>query len=509
MSESKQLKSVIRRTVAYWSILAVFTICLGAVSFAQAGVTPSFRGIGFMKDGGPTSHANGISGDGSTVIGSAWGPSGTEACTWTTADGFVGLGDLPGAGFSSTAYGASYDGSVVVGKSNYVSGWEEAFRWTAATGIASLGVLPGGYPSSVATDVSADGSVVTGFSNSDIYTYGANEAFRWTAGGMVGLGALGGDTSPMSEGHGISGDGSIVVGYSTSPFIEAFGWTAAEGMVGLGGLPSITSTTSQSEAISADGSTIVGQSTHFDGPEAFIWRRRDDGGGNMVGLGDLFGGSFHSHAFDVSGNGAVVVGDSWSASAFREPFVWDPIHGMRSLKGILVNDYGLDLTGWDLRTAFGVSDDGQTIVGTGVNPSGRPEGWIVTIAAPEFAIGYDYEVAGANFASVVLPEAGDDLFALFLWDGASFVFEQELAAGELFAFAAAGVSRFRILGIEENAFLDPDDPSTFAAAFTFTSGGTPDVTALGLVPEPSTVSLLMVITLAKLTSKRRTLRARK
>jgi hypothetical protein len=49
---------------------------------------------------------------------------------------------------------------------------------------------------------------------------------------------------------------------------------------------------------------------------------------------------------------------------------------MRSLKGILTNIYGLDLTGWTLTGASGISDDGKTIVGRGINPDGNEEAWI-------------------------------------------------------------------------------------------------------------------------------------
>jgi hypothetical protein len=59
-------------------------------------------------------------------------------------------------------------------------------------------------------------------------------------------------------------------------------------------------------------------------------------------------------------------------------FIWDPIHGIRSLQTVLT-DYGLDLTGWSLEIAYGVSDDGRTIVGRGQNPSGQTEAWIAVL----------------------------------------------------------------------------------------------------------------------------------
>jgi len=44
--------------------------------------------------------------------------------------------------------------------------------------------------------------------------------------------------------------------------------------------------------------------------------------------------------------------------------------GLRSLRDLLVKGYGLDLTGWTLRSATGISADGRSIVGFGIDPSG-------------------------------------------------------------------------------------------------------------------------------------------
>jgi hypothetical protein len=56
---------------------------------------------------------------------------------------------------------------------------------------------------------------------------------------------------------------------------------------------------------------------------------------------------------------------------------------MRSLQAVLTNDYGLNLTGWTLQYANGISSNGATIVGSGIDPSGQAEAWIAQI--PEAA----------------------------------------------------------------------------------------------------------------------------
>ena len=101
---------------------------------------------------------------------------------------------------------------------------------------------------------------------------------------------------------------------------------------------------------------------------------------------------------------------------------------------------------------------------------------------PDPAIGYDYAISsgGANFASVVLPKAGDDRFDLYLFDGTKWVFQAVLASGVPYDFGGAGVPRFRISRIEPSAGLDPTNGTAFISGLTFVAGGffTGSMTAL-------------------------------
>ena len=246
----------------------------------------------------------------------------------------VGLGDLPGGSFLSTAYGVSADGSVIVGRgsSDAGAGTDEAFRWENGT-MTGLGGLSGDNWRSYAYNVSADGSVVVGGCVVDSPDLQTTEAFRWENGTMVGIGKLTGGQGNGSRAWGVSADGSVVVGYSSS---EAAGW----------------------------------------GQEAFRWED-----GVMIGLGDLPGGYFHSIAQATSADGSVIVGSSVTVGSVEEAFIWDELNGMQNLKDVLTNDYGLDLTGWTLQGARGISDDGLTIVGVGSSLNGT-EAWIATIPEP-------------------------------------------------------------------------------------------------------------------------------
>jgi len=131
---------------------------------------------------------------------------------------------------------------------------------------------------------------------------------------------------------------------------------------------------SQAKDVAADGSVVVG-ARDFG---AFRWSA-DDG---AVYLGDLPGGPLQSTAKGVSGDGSVVVGASYSGSG-PEAFLWDAPDGIRSLRAVLVDDYGLDLSGWILTTAEDISRDGRTIVGSGINPDGVTEAWIATLPSTD------------------------------------------------------------------------------------------------------------------------------
>jgi hypothetical protein len=114
---------------------------------------------------------------------------------------------------------------------------------------------------------------------------------------------------------------------------------------------------------------------------------------------------------------------------------------------------------------------------------------------PLVATGYDYLVGAADplFASVTLPTGiGDDWFELWLWDGLQWAFSDMLAGGVAHDFGL-GVDRFRILGIEISAGLNPLNPLAFITGLTFASEGhfTGTMTPITVeVPEPGSLALL-------------------
>jgi len=180
--------------------------------------------------------------------------------------------------------------------------------------------------------------------------------------------------------NGVSADGAVIVGDGgLVPFgFGAWRWTEAQGPVNLGSLGGAFPFT-RAMAVSGDGRVVIGNGYGPNGFEAFRWTAEE----GMVGLGDLVGGSFSSWANGgVSYDGSIIVGGSQSAEYASDAFIWDAAHGMRSIKNVLQDEYGLDLTGWNLEEAYGLSADGLTISGWGFNPLGQREAWVAHIPEP-------------------------------------------------------------------------------------------------------------------------------
>jgi len=360
--------------------LVVFLAC--AAVLPEAAAAAGFSGLGSLPGAVPGSAATAVSADGAVVVGSCPdGASCSEAWRWTQGTGIVGLGFLSGDA-TSEALAVSDDGSVVAGASG-----AKAARWVNGSGWQDLS---GGLPAaddSRANGVSADGSAVVGEYMSP-FMGAATGAFVWRQVGGTSLYLQ--DTVPiLSSISGISSDGLVMSAWTgpyDAPWALRFTESGSQMLTQLSGV--YCDCGDSAEAISADASTIVGQSLG----QAFRWQS----GTGTVGLGFLapvesqtFNNVFSS-GLAASADGRVVVGTS--SELFCDPFpncwederafVWTQSRGMLDLRDELVA-LGLDLSGWTLVAATGVSADGSVIVGRGINPSGDPEAWRAEV--PELA----------------------------------------------------------------------------------------------------------------------------
>jgi probable HAF family extracellular repeat protein len=160
-----------------------------------------------------------------------------------------------------------------------------------------------------------------------------------------------------SRAYGVSNDGTVVAGTgsSTTTGTQAFRWTSAGGIVGIGFLPGAVQPSSAAYAISGDGTVIVGQSNIPNARQAFRWTSS----GGMVGLASPGGGP-ESIAWGVSNDGNKIVGEGYDAPGNNGKVAC-------SWSGNSVSVIGNSVQGSGLKplTARAVSASGSVIVGQG------------------------------------------------------------------------------------------------------------------------------------------------
>lgn len=376
----------------------------------------TFTPLGFLGNQ-TSSFAMDISGDGSTVVGYSSSDTDTQAFYWKA-------GTMMGSGTSlSAATAVNQDGSIIVGAASFSDNNPTAMRWDVKQGaVENLGNYSEVGGSSRAYGVSADGFTVAGRNLND--SIARSDALHWRINPDLdprvtteSLGFLPESSLLSASASDISADGKVIVGNSrnSSGAEEAARWVYVEGKYVIS---SLGAATSFATAVSADGKYIVGLGATGD---AFLWSSdalifvpkdpndpEDPDNSNRVTL---------TKAWDVSADGAIVVGEMYIGepwwSGDKEAFIWDKENGRRRLQDVLEADLGCDNgqivhpCGWTLISANGISDDGSTIVGWGVNPSGQQEAWVVTLeGAPTADAGPDQSIHAGD--SVILDGSASD-----------------------------------------------------------------------------------------------------
>jgi probable HAF family extracellular repeat protein len=355
-------------------------------AFAQGSLTEIQPLPGYAQ-----SNAHAVSGNGLTVVGTSGQGTTPDAPTspvpimWTGSAGTAQLtGTSPQTGY---AYTISSSGNFIAGR----LGTANIYRWTSVGGVELLPNLAGATQS-IALAISGDATTVVGHQLVPAPT----KPYKWTAaGGTVPLAG----TSNGGTARGVNADGSIIVGSIPSP-ASAVRWVSENEahLFGANGA---------AYAVNADGTVVVGHVTP-PGPGTFGHAYRwvfngvtsdppvETDLGVIAGADEL---QRRSLAQAVSADGSVVVGYStrydaaFTPSTYpRSAFMWTSQLGMVELNTYLPT-LGFDLTGWDLRSANGISADGSTIVG-GALRNGVPRGFVLHLPQTRVCSSSDFNGDG-------------------------------------------------------------------------------------------------------------------
>lgn len=380
-------------------LATVTTVHAQPASFTPLADLPggTVSGRGFAVNS-PGDIVVGFSNDGLDA-GAMWQDTGTWSAPIT-------LERLP-SGTAANARGCSVDGLIAFGDATDSLGSRQAVKWTISDSIGTvtpLGFPPTGGFSGAVFACSADGTVACGENILQPPPGGGppplpiTQAIRWTEDGMVDLGTLPGVTpfsGQTTRANAMSNDGNTIVGFTQEPsFISRpcrwIGTTIDDISDGQW--------SGQARGCSPDGQIIVGTRVDTGSSLAFIWTE-GNGRIDLGTIGTVDGVTYTvSGLFDISHSacracGVNTVGSTQLAS------IWEPGSGWRSVKEVLQNA-GIDMTGWTLQFANSLSDDGRTITGYGVNPAGETRAWVAFIPLPAAGdVNGDGQINGLDIAT--------------------------------------------------------------------------------------------------------------
>lgn len=336
-----------------------FLLAVSGLAAAKVfGAVPVIYNLGTFPNGGISTGAA-ISRDGNFATGYGQGVTGdpfsSYAFRWATWSGLTNLG-TPVVGDSTFGAAINPTGTVIVGKvgSNTLGRF---CRWTQPGGMQDMGLPLGAYQGA-ASDVSDNGTVIVGTCTMADFS---SRGFSWTqSGGYVLLPYSGYDPNilPNTIAYAVSSDGLEIVGTTTVNFQGSMAckWVGNSLQV-LGALPSNSVAAAEARAISTNKQVVVGSSDVSGVRRVFRYTNA------MVDLGTIPGGT-STTALATNYDGKVIVGTGTVSSYYDTAYYWSTGAGAQNLSTFLAS-LGTNMTGWVLKEATGVSDDGTAIVGTG------------------------------------------------------------------------------------------------------------------------------------------------
>ncbi len=341
----------------------------GAQTITSIGVLP----------GDTISKINAMSAAGDIVVGwSRTASTNGTAIHWSTVSPISAIGYLPGGSYS-TAYGLSPNATVIVGSANDPNGLQ-AFVQPLSFPMGALAAGPSIIQQAAATGVDATGANIVG-TYSVLAGFGVYpRAALWTSSGLTTLTAAAGSIASVASK--ITPSGQYIIG-DFGPGVGMFGnnynpiariWSSPTTWSTIGTLPG--GTWSTGVAISDNGQAATGSADNgVASQRAYRWSLAF----GMEDLGPMPTApatTGWSRGYAITPDGLVVVGDgAIDATLSNRGAMFSTVNGLVNLNTYLPT-VGVNLAGWNLWEATGVSADGTAICGNGAY-LGQERGWVV------------------------------------------------------------------------------------------------------------------------------------
>jgi uncharacterized membrane protein len=327
----------------------------------------TFQGIG------PSDYGNvalGVSHDGAVVVGAEFDDpvvGSNQHAIRVSPTGTAPMNEPAGA-LSTTPAAVNADGGIVVGSFAVQTGFRRALGWfqDAVQPLSDPNLT--GISQTIALGVSAGGTRAVGYA-----TYNMDRTV-----GLVWDDTLTAIVLPnpfnvdMYQATAISRDGSIIAGFGqdsdAAPFVIR--WRGEPGNATVGITMSPNGQPGQVTTVSDDGNVIGGATFTSNVPSAF----------RLVGMSyvpiEVPTGVQSTSIRAASADGSIVAGTAVFMNG-SHAFIWTEAGGFEFLLDVLT-DAGVNTSGWSLRAVNGLSADGRTAVGEGVNTSVQ-EGFIARL----------------------------------------------------------------------------------------------------------------------------------
>src|SRR5262249_20133276 len=250
-----------------------------------------------------------------------------------------------------------------------------AAKWLGGTDWQPLGPIPGGGPCDTdlasAWGVDHYGQTLVGLGWPPQACRPHRATWELGAGGpATDRGTL--VPNSATRANAISGDGRVIVGWQDDEFGNRLGARWVNGVEEYITTPA-GENVGEVEAVNFDGTTMIGSSYPYGNGLRIAWVWTARRGFTAIDSGPVFS---YNTPTAVSEDGSVVGGLAREQSQGRARAWIFKNNSLIWLTDYLNNKKKL-AQGWIITSVAGISGDGTTIVGEGIDPSGQAEGFVI------------------------------------------------------------------------------------------------------------------------------------